>query len=116
MSGFGKVHFKAGETIFLAGDLADKLYIVEKGSLQLLDPLSKQPFATVVQGQSFGEQSILSHGVRSVTAVALEDAECLAINGTGLGQLLARQHPLITPLFEALLLQLHMHNTLLRYV
>lgn len=115
MSGFVKVQFKEGETLFSAGDSAEKLYILQKGSVQLLDPRASQPFATLVQGESFGEQAILPHAFRSATAVALEPAECIEITGEGLRQLLASQPPLITPLFEALLLQLHMHNTLHRY-
>jgi len=112
MSGFARVQFKKGETIFSAGDLADKLYVVEKGAIQLLDPRFSQPFARVAQGEPFGEQCFLSQGVRSATAIALEDAECIAISGEGFRKLLASQSPLMTSLFEALLLQLHMHNTL----
>ena len=112
MSGFTRVQFKEGEVIFSTGDQADKLYVVEKGAIELFDPRSSQPFAQVAQGQSFGEQSILSQGIRSATAVALEDAECIEISGEGLRKLLANQPDLATAVFEALLLQLHMHNTL----
>lgn len=52
--------------------------------------------------------------MRSATAVVLEDAECIAISGEGFRMLLASQSPLVTSVFEALLLQLHMHNTLRR--
>ena len=70
MSGFVKVQFKAGERLFSAGDPADKLYVIEEGSVQLLDGKTGQPFATLVQGESFGEQAVLAHGVRGATAVA----------------------------------------------
>jgi len=113
MSGFTKVQIKEGEMLFWAGEVANKLYIVQKGAIQLLDPRSSQPLAKVVKGESFGEQCILSDGIRSATAMALEDTECIEIGGDGLRQLLAAQSPLITSLFQALLLQLHMHNTLL---
>lgn len=114
MSGFARVQFKKDKTIFSAGDLADKLYVVEQGAIQLLDPRFSQPFARVAQGEAFGEQCFLSQGVRSATAVVLEDAEGIAISGEGFRKLLASQSPLVTSVFEALLLQLHMHNTLRR--
>jgi len=114
MSGFTKVQFKAGDVVFWAGDVADKLYIMEKGAIRILDSRSSHPFATLVQGESFGEQCILSTGIRSASAMAMEDTECIEIGGEGLRQLLAAQSPLMRSLFEALLLQLHMHNTLLR--
>ena len=114
MSGFKRVQFKANDVLFWAGDEADKFFIVEKGSVRILDSRSSQPFATVGKGESLGEQCILSHSVRSASAIALEDTECIAISGEGLRHMLASQSPLMTPLLEALLLQLHMHNSLLR--
>lgn len=114
MSGFTRVQFKANDVLFWTGDVADTLYIVEKGTVRILDSRSSHPFATVGKGESLGEQCLLAHGVRSASAIALEDTECIAISGEGLRHMLAAQSPLITPLFEALLLQLHMHNSLLR--
>lgn len=114
MTGIVRVQFKEGSTVFSAGDLAEKLYVVEKGVIQLLDARSGRPLATLVQGSSFGEQCMLSRGVRSATAIAREDAECIEISGEGLRQLLAAQSPLMISLVQALLLQLHMHNSLLR--
>jgi CRP-like cAMP-binding protein len=112
MSGFVKVQFKDGEKIFSAGDPADKLYILEKGKIQLLDATAGQPFAQLKEGESFGEQAILTHGVRSAAARALGDVECIEITAAGLRQLLANQPSIVTSMFEALLLQLHMHNSL----
>lgn len=112
MSGFVKVQFKAGERLFSAGDPADKLYVIEEGSVQLLDGKTGQPFATLVQGESFGEQAVLAHGVRGATAVAQGEVRCIEITGAGLRQLLASQPPIVNSLFEALQLQLHMHNVL----
>lgn len=113
MSGFTSVQFKANDVLFWTGDVADTLYIVEKGTVRILDSRSSHPFATVGKGEWFGEQCLLFNGVRSASAIALEDTECVVVSGERLRQVLAAQSPLMTPLFEALLLQLHMHNSLL---
>jgi CRP-like cAMP-binding protein len=112
MSGFNEVQFTAGTYLFKAGEPADKLYILKEGFVSLLDAVSLKPFARLHQGESFGEQAVLAGGVRSATAVADGDVVCLEITALGLRQMLQKESSILTPVFEALLLQLYMHNAL----
>lgn len=112
MSGFTEVHFKSGACLFKAGEPADKLFILKEGFVSLLDAVHHKPFARLHQGDSFGEQAVLAGGVRSATAVAYGDVVCLEITALGLRQMLQKESAILTPVFEALLLQLYMHNAL----
>ena len=112
MSGFTEVHFKSGARLFQAGEPADKLFIIKVGFVSLLDAVHHKPFARLHQGESFGEQAVLAGGVRSATAVADGDVVCLEITALGLRQMLQKESAILTPVFEALLLQLYMHNAL----
>jgi CRP-like cAMP-binding protein len=112
MSGFTEVHFKSGACLFQAGEPADKLFILKEGFVSLLDAVHHKPFARLHQGESFGEQAVLAGGVRSATAVADGDVVCLEITALGLRQMLQKESAILTPVFEALLLQLYMHNAL----
>lgn len=112
MSTFTEVSITAGTNFFEADQPADKLYIVKEGCVELLDGRSGQVFACLTAGQPFGEQAILSGGVRSATARAKEDTICLELTATGLQQILQNENIPSRILFRALLLQLLMVNRL----
>ena len=112
MSDFEKVNFNAGEFLFKAGDQAENLYIVQSGSVEMLNENTGVSFATLGEGESFGEQAILAGGIRGASVKAKEDVVCLVITAEALKSLLAKQAPMMTPVFEALLLQQSMHNHL----
>ncbi len=112
MSAFAEVSFAAGAHLFEAGQAADKLYIIKQGSVELLDSRSGQIFATLSAGQPFGEQAVLSGGVRSATARAKEDTVCMELTATGLQQVLEKENEMSRIVFRALLLQLYMANQL----
>ena len=114
MNDFEPVRFQPGERLFSAGDQADKLYVVQRGTVQMLDAKTGEPFAEVSAGQSFGEQALLPGGIRSASAVAKDDVMCLFIESASLRMLLEKQSPVLAPMFEALLLQQSMHNALRR--
>ena len=54
MNDFELAQFQPGDRLFSAGDLADKLYVVQKGTVQMLDAKTSTVFATVSAGESFG--------------------------------------------------------------
>jgi CRP-like cAMP-binding protein len=114
MNDFELVHFKPGEQLFSAGDQADKLYVVQQGTVEMVDASTGQAFAAVSAGQSFGEQALLPGGIRSASAVARDEVTCLFIEAESLRSLLEKQSPILAPMFEALLLQQSMHNALRR--
>lgn len=114
MSDFQEVRFQPGERLFNAGDPADKLYVIQSGTVQMLDAKSGVAFASLGAGQSFGEQAMLPGGIRGASAQALDDVVCLQITAESLKQLLLAQSPVMVAVFEALLLQQSMHNALRR--
>jgi len=90
-----EAHFKAGESIFLAGDLGDKLYIVVNGAVELSakDYLGQKiVFNVERKGAMFGELSLLDEGVRTASAIVTEDADLLVLTREDL-QKFIRQKP-----------------------
>ncbi len=68
--------YRKGDTLFKAGDRADKMYYVARGSLRLLE-IDK----IVQEGQVIGEMGILSpFHARTATAVCEEDLDAYSIS------------------------------------
>ena len=111
MDDFESIAFEPGQRIFNAGDIADRLYIIKSGSVNLIGG-NGQVFAQVSAGQSFGEQAILSGGIRSAGAQAHDRVECYNISAEKANSLLKSYSPLLVPIFEALLMQQSMQNSL----
>jgi len=111
MSSLPTVSFEPGQRIFNAGDTADHLYFIQQGVVQLLYASGKV-FAEISKGESFGEQAFLVGGIRGASAQALDLVSCIQISSADANQLLTEASPLWVPVFEALLLQQNMHNTL----
>jgi CRP/FNR family cyclic AMP-dependent transcriptional regulator len=64
-----------GETLFSKGDVADKLYLIEEGSIFLPEPGKR-----LSAGAVFGEVGLFApQSIRSVTAVCEEDCRLHAI-------------------------------------
>lgn len=112
MSGLTEVTFAAGALLFRAGDPADRMFIVKDGLIDLLDAASGQVFASLGPGAPFGEQAVLSAGVRSATARARVDSICMEITAAGLQRILEDETDLARIVFRATLLQLYMQNAL----
>jgi cGMP-dependent protein kinase len=113
MSSFTESQFAAGETIFTAGQVADRLYFIRQGRVTVLAS-DGSTIATAGQGDSFGEQAFLRGGIRGATVVATEAVTCIVISGEDANAHLSGASPLLVPLFEALLLQQNMQNDLAR--
>jgi CRP-like cAMP-binding protein len=111
VSDFPTVTFEPGQRIFNAGDAADHLYFIQQGIVQLLDAQGNV-FAQISNGESFGEQAFLKGGIRGAAAQALDEVSCMQISSADANLLLAEASPLLVPVFEALLLQQNMHNSL----
>ena len=68
-----------GQVMFKKGDNAERFYMIQAGSVRMVDPDSGTDIAVLNTGDSFGEQAILSGGVRSASAIAKGDVTCLEI-------------------------------------
>ena len=75
--------YKAGEKIFLHGEQGDELFLIRRGFVRVLMPLSGDKtghhLATFGRGDFFGEMSFLDHAPRSADAVAYTDTELYVI-------------------------------------
>lgn len=111
-SGFTPVNYHDGAVLFEPGDPAQRFYVIQSGKVAIIDRARNQVLATLHTGESFGEQSLLAGGVRSAAAQAVGDTSCLEITAQGLRDLLAKEGGIATPVLEALLLQLYMHNAM----
>jgi len=111
MDDFESQSYSDGEAIFAIGDLAEHLYFIEKGTVELIN-VQGNVFASATEGQSFGEAAILQGGVRAAGARAQGSVECRRISASGASQLLLSHSPLFVVILEALLLQQSMQNAL----
>ncbi len=74
---------KAGERIFSIGDTGDELYLVRRGAVRIVLPLSDKEshhLATFGRGDFFGEMSFLDHDARSADAVAFTDVDLYVLS------------------------------------
>jgi CRP-like cAMP-binding protein len=83
---------KCGEILFQAGAPGDALYIIARGSMEVLpagqDGTTGQPIAILGEGQAFGEMALLTGGPRTATLRAAENSQLLEIEKTYFEQLM----------------------------
>jgi uncharacterized membrane protein len=86
---------EAGATLFKAGEPGDSLFVVRSGEIELYirDTAGQKIVLNVSQpGDVFGELSLLDHGARTATALALDDSELIELDRDDL-LLLFRKRP-----------------------
>lgn len=108
----GQRRFSAEAIIFKQGDAANEFYVITQGTVCLYNPGGSQPVARLGPGETFGEQSILIGGVRSLSAVAETEVLAVCLRADGLRAALESEPGLIRPVFESMLLQLYLQNDL----
>ncbi len=108
----GQRRFSAEAIIFNQGDAANEFYVITQGTVCLYNPGGSQPVARLGPGETFGEQSILIGGVRSLSAVAETEVLAVCLRADGLRAALESEPGLIRPVFESMLLQLYLQNDL----
>ena len=80
--------YVAGQLIYHEGDVADALFIIETGSVDLLPKGKAAPFGTVASGQGFGELSFFDKSTRPAGASSREQTHLLRIPYEKLSKLL----------------------------
>lgn len=104
--------YAPGDTLFAKGDPAEIFFVITEGQVSLFEPTTGFEMAVLGPGSSLGEQSILMGGVHSLSARALDRVVCTTVRADRLRTILDQQQGLVKPVFEAVLLQLSMHNEL----
>ncbi|MBI5899277.1 MAG: SLC26A/SulP transporter family protein [Rhodocyclales bacterium] len=78
-----KRHVAAGETIFSRGDAGDELFLIRRGAVRIVLPLSDRQshhIGTFGRGAFFGEMAFLDGEVRSANALAFVDTELYVLS------------------------------------
>jgi CRP-like cAMP-binding protein len=88
---FGR-EFRAGDVLFREGETGEEMYVIQSGLVQLLKRVGtdERPLATLGRGEFLGEMAILNGKPRTATAVVLEDAKCLVIDGKTLEAMITK--------------------------
>ena len=97
--------YSAGEELFHIGDMGDELFIVIRGEVDAILPLSGQHYkrlATFGPGTFFGEVSFLQSGSRTANAKVTHDSELYVLDQKGFEQLQKNNPPAAIVILTAL--------------
>jgi SulP family sulfate permease len=78
-----KRSYKAGDKIFKRGDDGDEFFLIRKGAVRIMLPISEKQshhLGTFGRGSFFGEMAFLDGDVRSADAVAFSDTELYVLS------------------------------------
>jgi SulP family sulfate permease len=78
-----KRHVAAGEKIFSRGESGDELFLIRRGAVRIILPLSDRQshhLGTFGRGAFFGEMAFLDGDPRSANAVAFTDCELYVLS------------------------------------
>jgi len=81
----------AGDLVYNAGQVADALFLIEMGTVDIM-PMGKETvFATMGSGQGFGELAFFERGPRPAAACAREPTHLLRIPFARFSEVLAER-------------------------
>ncbi len=83
-------HYEPGQVIFNQGDIGDRLYIIKKGSCDVIrmDDGFARKIVTLQAGQFFGEMALLNQTTRTATIRAVEPLDVLSVPKKDLSELI----------------------------
>ena len=79
-------HYEAGQIVFEQGDAPDRLFIIQKGEVEVLR--DGQRVATIGASESFGEMGLLTNSPRNATIRTTQPTDLVAITKGDVSQLL----------------------------
>ncbi|MFO8057004.1 MAG: cyclic nucleotide-binding domain-containing protein [bacterium] len=94
---------EAGKAIFEEGDVGDRMYIILRGSVDIVKSSEKGPgqvLVTLKPGDYFGEMSLIDDSPRSASAVAAEDSLIFSIKKKDLSILLDREPAIAAKVYK----------------
>jgi CRP/FNR family cyclic AMP-dependent transcriptional regulator len=81
----------AGDLVYREGEVADALFLIEIGTVDIM-PMGKETvFTTMGSGQGFGELAFFEHGPRPAAAYAREPTHLLRLPFARFAQVLAER-------------------------
>ena len=108
---FPKVFYNPNQVIYASGDSSNSLYMIKIGNVRLVNN-DGTDVAVHKEGETFGEQSVLTGSLRWMSAVAINHVTCIEIPSEVVKKMLEHKSELVSPIFNALVLQLHMRNAM----
>jgi SulP family sulfate permease len=100
-----KRSYNVGEKIFKHGDIGDEIFLIRKGAVRIMLPISEKQshhLGTFGRGSFFGEMAFLDGGARSADAVAFSDAELYVLSRKTFDSLAEEHKKLAIGLMEGL--------------
>jgi len=107
---------KAGTVLFLAGDAADRFFVILAGAVKLykLSPRGDQQILHMYgPGKAFAEAAVLSGGEYPATAEAAEDCELLVVGRADIRQAIAENPDLALAMLAGMSAKLREFNQLI---
>ena len=81
----------AGDLVYNEGEVADALFLVEMGTVDIVPKGKERAFATIGSGQGFGELAFFERGPRPASASARERTYLLRISYERLSKVLSER-------------------------
>ena len=95
-----RISFSLGEAIFTEGEPGNKMYLIQKGNVEVLK--GDAVVARLGAGEPIGEMSLLLDEPRSATVRALNSVEALEITGENFGEILTKRPGIGRTIMKAL--------------
>ena len=111
---FGR-RFIAGEVLFREGEPGDVMYVLHSGAVKITKRIGDEdkPLAVLTAGEFCGEMAILNDKPRTATAMVVEDADCLVVDGHTLEAMVANSAEIALRLIKKLAKRLDSADTLI---
>ncbi|MBI4986592.1 MAG: SLC26A/SulP transporter family protein [Rhodocyclales bacterium] len=97
--------FKAGDKIFARGDAGDELFLIRRGAVRIMLPVSDKlshHLGTFGRGAFFGEMAFLDGDARSADAVAFTDTDLYVLSRKAFDKMAEEHKKLALGLMEGL--------------
>jgi CRP-like cAMP-binding protein len=101
---FKRTFFKTGDIIFREGRIADNMYLVRTGMVEIYtgEKDKKKVLAVVGPNGLFGEMAIIDDKPRSGTAEAIEPTECYVFAKSEVTRRMAKMDPFMKGMLRLL--------------
>lgn len=108
----------AGEIIFREGDEGDKMYIIQKGEVQVLKTINNTEhiLAVLIRGDFFGETAIVTRSLRSATVKAATSVELLAFDREGFSSMIEKNAKIALNIIDKLCRRLQNANLQIQHL
>jgi CRP-like cAMP-binding protein len=112
---FGRL-FHAGDVLFREGERGTDMFVIQSGLVQISKRVNgvERPIATLGRGEFLGEMAILNNKPRSATAIVLEEATCLVLDGHTLEEMISSSTEIAVRLIKKLSMRLDAADALVQ--